>query len=148
MSLAEFQPERLTVTAKGVSFDVRGLSIIDISSVIKLHMNDLEALFDMYEQEAQGLSFSNVALAKYATRLIQDAPGLVAHIIALACDEPEQVNNAKRLPLIAQIDALKKIGKLTFEEVGGVKKLIAEMSDLVSQFRPASSQPQNPPAKK
>lgn len=138
MSLADFQPETLTVKYKGNELTVRGLSIIDISSILKVHMHDLETLFDMYEQESQGLTFGNVALAKYATRLISDAPGLVAHIIALACDEPAMVNKAERLPMIVQIEAIKKIGTLTFEEVGGVKKLIEEMGNLVGQFRPES----------
>lgn len=148
MTLAAFQPETLLVKTKKVSFEVRGLSIMDISSLLRVHMNDLEALFTMYEQEAAGMSFGNVALARYATRLISDAPGLVAHIIALACDEPEQVNNASRLPMIAQIEALKKIGTLTFEEVGGVKKLIEQMAELVSQVRPESRKPQNPRVRK
>lgn len=138
MSLADFQPETLTVKYKGNELTVRGLSMIDISSILKVHMHDLETLFDMYEQESQGLTFGNVALAKYATRLISDAPGLVAHIIALACDEPAMVNKAERLPMIVQIEAIKKIGTLTFEEVGGVKKLIEEMGNLVGQFRPES----------
>lgn len=148
MTLAAFQPETLLVKTKKVSFEVRGLSIMDISSLLRVHMNDLEALFTMYEQEAAGMSFGNVALARYATRLISDAPGLVAHIIALACDEPEQVNNASRLPMIAQIEALKKIGTLTFEEVGGVKKLVEQMAELVSQVRPESRKPQNPRVRK
>lgn len=148
MSLADFQPETLTVTYKKTKFDVRGLSLIDLSSLLRTHMNDLESLFDMYEQESQGLNFGNIALAKYATRLIADAPGLVSHIIALACDEPDQVNQAQRLPMITQIEALKKIGTLTFEEVGGVKKLIEEMGNLVGQFRPESQQPQKARTKK
>ena len=136
MSLADFQPERITVKSKNFSMAVRGLSLIDCSALLRTHMSDLESLFEMYEQEAQGLSFGNVAVARYATRLISDAPGLVAHIIALACDEPEQLDNARRLPMIVQINALKAIGTLTFEEVGGVKKLIEELSGLVNQVRP------------
>lgn len=144
MSLADFQPERITVKAKNVSLAVRGLSIIDCSALLRTHMNDLESLFEMYERESQGLTFGNVAMARYATRLISDAPGLVAHMIALACDEPDYVDNAKRLPMIVQINALKAIGTLTFEEVGGVKKLIEDLTDLVSQVRPQlQKQPEN-----
>jgi len=149
MSLAEFQPETLTVKTKKTSFEVRGLSIMDCASLLRVHMDDLEHLFDMYEQEANGISFGNLAMAKYATRLIADAPGLVAHMIALASDEPDQLNNAARLPMIAQIDALKKIGTLTFEEVGGVKKLWEELMKLASEFRPAkTSQPESLPQEK
>lgn len=140
MSLAEFQPETITITHKKVSFPVRGLSLQDISSLLRTHSDDLEAVFEMYEQEANGLNFGNMAMAKFATRLIADAPGLVSHLIALAADEPTMVNNAARLPLITQIEALKAVGQLTFEEVGGVKKLLAELSGLVNQVRPPKSE--------
>lgn len=136
MSLADFKPETLTVSFKGGSFDVRGLSIIDLSQLMRTHLNDLDALFDLYEKEANNISFGNVAMAKYATRLISDAPGLVSHIIALSADEPEMVNAAERLPMMAQLDAIQKIGKLTFEEVGGVKKLIEMISGLVTELQP------------
>lgn len=140
MSLADFQPETLTVSTKRSSFEVRGLSFVDISQLVRTHMNDLEALFTMYEQEANGVGFGNLAMARFATRLISDAPGLVSHVIALAADEPEMVNQATRLPLLTQVDALKKIGTLTFEEVGGAKKLLEMVVELVENLQPEKSQ--------
>lgn len=136
MALSDFQPEKIKITGKGVSFEVRGLSFVDLSSLIKTHMHDLEGLFTMYEQEANNISFGNAAMARYMTNLIADAPGLVSHIIALASDEPESVNNALRLPILVQADALKAIGKLTFEEAGGAKKLFDQVMGLVKQMAP------------
>lgn len=147
MSLSEFKPDTLEVKTKKVSFEVRGLSFIDLSSLLRTHLNDLESLFTLYEKDSAAGAVSNMAMARYATSLIREAPGLVAHIIALAADEPEMVNNAARLPLLAQTDALQKIGKLTFEEVGGVKKLMAQISQLASDLRGNQGQP-SPPAKK
>lgn len=144
MSLSEYQPETLTVTAKKVSFEVRGLSFIDMSSLLRTHMDDLESLFTMYENEANNISFGNAAMARYMTRLIADAPGLVAHIIALAADEPEMVNNARRLPLLVQVDALKKIGTLTFEEAGGAKKLFDQVMNLVKEMTPPAPTSKGP----
>ncbi|QJI52241.1 pre-tape measure frameshift protein [Cronobacter phage JC01] len=140
MSLADFQPETRTVKVKNVTFEVRGLSFADISSLIRTHMDDLEAVFTMYEREAQGLNFGNLAMARLATALISDAPGLVAHIIALAADSPEFVDKAARLPAFTQLDALKKIGAMTFEEVGGVKKLLEMIVELVENLQPEKSE--------
>lgn len=138
MSLAEFSPTTKPIQHKNKTLmEVRGLSFLDLSEILRVHRDDLEGLFAMYEKESAGMTFTNMAMARYATNLIADAPGLVAHIIALACDEPEQVNNAKRLPLTVQIDALKAIGALTFEEVGGVKKFMKEAVSLLKQMSPS-----------
>lgn len=136
MSLAAFQPEKIEIKHRKVTFEVRGLSMTDLSSLVRTHYTDLEALFTIYENEAVTGGVNAMSIARYGTSLIKDAPGLVGHIIALAADEPEMVDNAMRLPMLVQIDALKAIGKLTFEEVGGVKKLIAELSNLVGQMAP------------
>lgn len=140
MALSDFQPDTITIAiGKKTTFDVRGLSFIDLSSIMRTHFNDLENLFELYEKEA-GQDITNLNMARYATALIKDAPGLVAHLIALAADEPEMVNRVHRLPLLSQVDALRAIGKLTFEEVGGVKKLIGMISDLASELKA----PENP----
>lgn len=135
MALSDFQPDTITISVgKKTTFDVRGLSFIDLSSIMRTHFNDLEHLFEIYEKEA-GQDINNMAMARYATALISDAPGLVAHLIALAADEPEMVDRAHRLPLLTQVDALRAIGKLTFEEVGGVKKLIGMIADLANELK-------------
>lgn len=145
MSLADFKPETKTIKGRNFEFTVRALSFTDLSALIRLHYTDLEALFTLYEQEAAGGGMSTVAIGRYATSLIKDAPGLVSHIIARAADEPELVDVAGRLPLLAQIDSLQAIGKLTFEEVGGAKKLMERMMALVKDLKPAEkSKPQRP----
>lgn len=137
MALSDFTPETIEIKSKRVSFEVRGLSMIDLSSLLRVHYDDLENLFRLYEEEGDKPEFSNVAMARYATKLISDAPGLVSHIIALAADEPQMVDQAKRLPMMVQLDALKAIGKLTFEEVGGVKKLVEMLRGLVKEVAPS-----------
>lgn len=139
MSLADYKPETKTIKTRKTEFQVRGLSFTDISALIRLHYTDLEALFTIYEQEAASGGISSVSVARYATGLIKDAPGLVSHIIARAADEPELVDVAGRLPLLAQVDALKAIGQLTFEEVGGAKKLMEMVMGLAKDLRPAEA---------
>lgn len=140
MALSDFKPETELVSGRNYKFSVRGLGMVDISSMMRTHLSDLEHVFDLYEREGAG-DMSNVALGRFALALIKDAPGLVAHAIALACDEPDAVENAARLPFMAQVSALRSIGKLTFEEIGGVKKFLDNFNDLMAGLRP----PQNAP---
>lgn len=139
MSLADYKPETKTIKTRAVTFEVRGLSFTDISALIRLHYTDLEALFTIYEQEGVTGGMNSVSIARYATGLMKDAPGLVSHIIARAADEPELVDVAGRLPLLAQVDALKAIGQLTFEEVGGAKKLMEMVMNLAKDLKPAEA---------
>lgn len=143
MALSDFEPDTITIpVGKKTTFDVRGLSFLDLSALMRTHFNDLENLFELYEKEA-GQDINNMSMARYATALIKDAPGLVAHLIALAADEPQMVNNAHRLPLLTQVDALRAIGKLTFEEVGGVKKLIGMIADLAGELKARPESPES-----
>lgn len=138
MALSDFKPETRTVSGRGYSFDVRGLGMNDIASMMRTHMDDLENVFKLYEQHS-GDEITTVALGRFALALVKDAPGLTAHAIALASDEPQAVENAARLPFMAQVSALKEIGQLTFVEIGGVKKLIENLDGLLNGLRPGDS---------
>ena len=135
MSLSDFTPDTEEIIIKrakkgDVAFEVRGLSFQDISKIVRVHYDDLEGLFDIYETHG-GSDLSYVAMGKFAMGLINDAPGLVAHIIALAADDEANLEKAQRLPLTAQIDALKAIGRLTFSDVEDIKKMLRKAMDLM-----------------
>lgn len=132
MALADYTPdtEEVIVHGKGKrkshSFNVRGLSFHDISKIIRVHYHDLDGLFDMY-QTASGSDFSAIAAGQFAIKLVSDAPGLVAHIIALAADEEDQLETVQKIPALSQFDALKKIAVLTFADVEEAKKMFAQV---------------------
>lgn len=141
MSLLDYKPDTETVEVKGrqaFTFDVHGLTFFDISKIIKVHYHDLDSLFDLYETHA-GQDLTSLATGRFATTLISDAPGIVAHIIALASDGGEAaLPMAQSLPAIAQIDALRKIGALTFSDVEEVKKLAAQVMGQLKQAKETS----------
>lgn len=147
MSLADFQPETKNVALGKTSVAVRGLTFFDISKLIKTHYEDLGNVFDMYESSA-GDDLSNIAMGKMAMTLVKDAPGLVAHIIALAADEEDFVNVVHKINFLKQLEILKAIGSLTFEEVGSVKKMIADVMELVANLKPDAPAPRSPAKKK
>lgn len=139
MSLSDFTPDTEVVTVKrakkgDMSFEVRGLSFMDISKIVRIHYDDLEGLFDMYETHGGG-DLSYVAMGKFAMALVNDAPGLVSHIIALAADDEANLEKAQTLPLMAQIDALKAVAKLTFSDVEDIKKMLGKAMELMRETK-------------
>lgn len=135
MSLADYKPETINVKInKSTSVDLHGISMQDFSKLLRVHYQDLSALLDQYERST-GLQMTNIAMGRYAMNLIRDCPALVAHMIAIAADEPDMVDSASKLPLLAQLDCLKAIGTLTMEEVGNLKKLFTSLTNLASQVR-------------
>lgn len=137
MSLAAFQPEKQTVEiGAGVSLSIRGLSLNDISNLIKLHAGDLDGVFDLYSQASEsGRDFDGIVFANYLMQLISSAPGLVSSIIATAADEPDQVDNAALLPLPVQYDIMQKIFGLTFSDIATLKKIFADVMTKVGEVQ-------------
>lgn len=136
MALSDFTPEQTTMSIGNTSISVRGLSLVDVSSLMRTHLSDLESVIELYEKSAQTEGLSSIALGKFAIALVKDAPGLVAHMIALAADEPSMAEKAARIKMLDQIKLIKAIGALTFEEVGGVKKLMGEFTEMLQRMRP------------
>lgn len=131
MALSDYQPETRKFDLKGGSFSVRGLALEDVAVLIRTHLPDLEALFDVFENAAK---VSDSDFAKVAASVASQAPGFAANAIALAADEPESAPNAARLPFPVQVEALVAIGDLTFTEVGGVKKALETVAGLLARM--------------
>lgn len=130
MSLADYQPSRATVEFRGGSLNVRGLSLDDVTHLIRHHLDDLDQIIAMYG-DGVDTQMASVATAQYALKLVREAPGLVANVIALASDEPDHAEKARMLPLPVQVDVLKEVGRLTFEEAGGLKKFVESLTTLL-----------------
>lgn len=143
MSLSDYEPAREQVDFKGGSLQVRGLSLDDIAKIMQGYSADLEGMIDIYVRGVNN-DASTAAMAQYAIALVKDAPGLVAFLIANACDEPDSVPQARLLPMAVQVDALKKIGKLTFEEAGGPKKFFESLSGLLKMVAPTLTKAGSP----
>ncbi len=141
MSLADFEPERHTVAHRGKPLmEVRGLSIEDVSVLIRQHLPDLEKLYDL-AQTMPGNAVARLADDGFLLKLVTDAPNLAAHVISLAADEPTMADKAKRLPIATQVLALQATARLTFEDIGGPKGLIALLESVTGRPLPAVFKP-------
>lgn len=131
MSLADFTPEWHAIkTRKGEGFAVRGLSLDDLTTLIRTNMEDLKVAVATFQRaEIEGIPAEQVLLL-----LLKDAPSLAAQVIALGAGEMSAEREAKLLPFPLQMDAITNILRLTFEDVGGPKNFFATLLTLAESL--------------
>jgi len=145
MPLAEYTPKKEDVTIPGNSgFQVRGISLPDVSLLIDLHEYLISGIAEKVRNRKDLIAGEDDALANEAmtdlmSELIRESPLLVGHIISICSDEPDTYNQAMSLPITVQIDALTKIAGLTFTDMASVKKLAADVMNMVRGIIPIAS---------
>ncbi len=127
MALTDFVLPTVEVSFPGGSFAVRGLSLEDVTKLLAAHGPLMEQFFAKYSGAPESTSALEVGMG-----LINQAPLLVANIIALAADEEHLVERVRKLPIATQQDALEKIARLTFDASGGPGKFVEAVIRLVS----------------
>jgi len=150
MSLKDFQVRSEVVAFRGGSLTFRGLSLNDVSYLIGNYMPEVTKLFQMYAKEEQ----REAAIAesmKFATTVVRETPLLVSELMVLVSIDDEAdlgdaatrdmlLSIAKKLPLPVQVESIKKIFELTFEEAGGAKKFIDSVMEMTKVMAPTSKQ--------
>jgi len=133
MSLRTFTPPSAEIMhGEQVAFTVRGLSLADLSHIMRSHMPDIQIVVAMWKDlQAQGPGGDIYPLL---TALAADAPVLASHLIACCAGDPDAHETAKQLPIPLQIEALSQIFRLTFEEYGGLEKTVAALGRMASGF--------------
>lgn len=136
MSLSDFAINRDKVDFRGGSLELRGLALEDFSVLLRNHLPEMNALFDMYDNDETRETAISQAGA-FALKIIKEAPDMVATMIVLAGDEPaELIDIARKLPLPVQVECVRKIIDLTFEESGGAKKFLDNLMGMIGGLRP------------
>lgn len=139
MSLANIQIPRSEVMFRGESLSFRGLSLNDFSALMRNHMAELSTLFDMYDNaETRDTAISQSA--NFAIKIVKEAPEMVAQLIVLASDSPQDdLKIAKQFPLPLQVECVRCIINVTFEEAGGAKKFLDSLMGMVTTLRPKAA---------
>lgn len=133
MPLASYTPKSHTIPlGDDNSFNVTGLSLTHLTIIVETHLEDAEALWDLF---SQGGDFTDDDLKRLGLSLATNAPGFVANMIALASGEVNAQLGAARLPFPIQLEATAKIMELTFSEVGGIKKFMETVAGLLSSLK-------------
>lgn len=140
MSLSGFTPKTETVKYPDGDFAVRGLSLDDITSLVALHYAALSALFDKYIAEGVAAAVlegtgNDDDVTQVIMDLAQQAPVLIADVIAHAADERDQAATARLLPISTQVEAIETVLRLTLLSEGGLEKLVATVTRLGTQLQ-------------
>jgi hypothetical protein len=136
MSLKDFKIASDVVTFRGGSLELRGLSLNDFSVLMRGYLPELNNLFKLYEDEATRENAISQSV-KFATTLVQETPQMVAQMIVLCADEDQSLLSvAARLPITVQVECIRKIIELTFEEAGGAKKFLDSLVGMVKTMGP------------
>lgn len=125
----------------GVSIVIRGLSLDDIAKLASKHMAIMGSLYSKFTGDGAEIPTAEAVEAEVggyedmAVQMLKDAPRLLAEIIVTSAGtdgSEEDVDHAMRLPAPIQLQAIEKIGKLTFVGEGSVKKTL---DSLLQMFR-------------
>jgi ParB-like chromosome segregation protein Spo0J len=135
MALKDFAIRKDKVSFQGGVLELRGLALIDVSVLVRNHMDELNRLLGLYDNE-QTRATALAEAANFAIALVKESPQIVAQMIALASDEPDEIAVAERLPLPVQVEAMRKIIEMTFEEAGGAKKFLDSLLTMVGGMMP------------
>ena len=151
----DFQVERKKVEWNGqFAAEVRGLTPNDIMRVIAENPAEADAVFDTLEggvrsKLGEGPTSDDVAdavqggVAGSFGSIVAKAPDLVAKLIAIAADSPDDwqaVRDKFVLPL--QFDILTEVARLTFIDPPGFRRFMGNVMALVGALKP--DQRQNP----
>lgn len=125
MSLSSYKPKRKTITIDSdTEFSIRALDLSDVRAIINEHLVALDAMMENFAQKNADVFTTGMddVGGQLIRTLVTDAPDIAAHIIALAADEPDAIEQAASLPLPVMLNTIIEIGNATFTDHGGPKK--------------------------
>jgi hypothetical protein len=124
--------ERVNV-AGGAGFDVAGVSLDSLLRIFRRHSADMRELFDRLVVGTGGPGLSLDDVSEIGGALLTSAPRIAAEIIAEAAgySDPAAAEVFVQMPAAVALEALERIGRLTFTEEMPPKKVIETVARLL-----------------
>ena len=111
------------------SFDVRGISLPDLSYLMQKHGATLATLYSKY---AKGdINIDDGMADDAVAALVGELPDMFADVIARVSDGALDQSTAGNLPLPVQVDAVMSIGELTFAGEGALEKFLTAAAKML-----------------
>jgi hypothetical protein len=130
----------------GESLAVRGVSLRDLTALVRLHGPALATLFDQIKK-GDDIRLDLSLVLKFGRSALEAAPELVADLIVLACgDEIDRENHetAAALPFPVQLEAIKHIALLTFGGEDSLGKFVETVVGMAQGASQAMTELQKP----
>ncbi|SON54317.1 hypothetical protein HDIA_0776 [Hartmannibacter diazotrophicus] len=118
-----------TISFDGGSVEVHGLTTPHIMAFVSAYTNEARAIYDKFTGRDAKL-LTDATVEGMALEFISKFPAAMAMIIAMAADEPENVEGAQNLPIDVQVAALEAIGRLSFAMSGGFENFMRTVTRL------------------
>ena len=129
MSLANLQLRTEAVPYNDSEITLHGLSANAIAGLILLQFSNIEEIFNIVEGAGvkSTADLANVNVAEVGQRLLVQMPDFIAHVIAYAAHEPDQWQKVIHLPAPVQVECLKKLAQLTFNDEAGFREFVGNV---------------------
>jgi hypothetical protein len=127
MGLRDLKHPTAQVETPGGSFVVRGLSLEDLTILMKDHTEEVGTLFNQFRDwSLTPDTQEKVPVHQFLVRIVSQTPALISRVIARAADEDdaEGIRSAAKLVPEDQSQALEKIGGLTFRSEAELEKML------------------------
>lgn len=132
MALRDYTQPTKTVEFPGGSFVVKGLSFNTLAALFTDAKDEMMEAMGLYDGMASSGEVTNEALG---LALIQQFPKVVAKLIAYGAGEPDAEEQAGKLPVPVQMDALMALSDLTFAEPDALKKFVGQVTSLIQKAK-------------
>lgn len=135
MLLKDFTIPRAKITLPGPAvdgerpyFEVRGITLDDMTFLVGQHLGPITRAIKLYQESREDV-LKTGNLHGFIMTLARDFPDLAAEVISAASDSLDDATRkvARQLPISVQVHALSEITRLSLEDAGGLKNLLAEM---------------------
>ncbi len=132
MGLRDYElPSEIVPIDEKNSFVVRGISFEDVTKLVNRYGPFLALIYTKIIEMKAKDDLRPETLGMLVQQAFAEFPDAVADLIAMAAEEPDQVQKIKRLPTGIQLDAIDKIMRLTFAGEGDIKKLVETVTRMV-----------------
>jgi hypothetical protein len=136
MSLREYVVGCRTINLPNdKKMSVRSFGFDDIQYLLVNKHGLIDTALKLFgESGFNGDSADPQQVREFGVSLLAALPELVAELIAIAADEPDMGDKARRLPAPVQLEALMAIYELTFTEPDSVKNFFDRLASLMTSI--------------